>query len=124
MAEVPDLPLRDLADLDALLGRAARETFVVFKHSTACPISAHAYGELVRFLRERANGEPRVALVRVIEERAVSKAIEQRLGVKHESPQAIVVRGGSAVASLSHGAITAEALREAVSPNLSSGTGK
>lgn len=125
MSAGPDLQLRDPSDLDALLERAARETVVLFKHSTACPISAHAYGELVRFVRARANGAPLVALVRVIEERAVSRAIEQRLGVRHESPQAIVLRGGVPAATLSHGEITADALREASGgATPSSGTGR
>lgn len=113
MATGPDLQLRGAGDLDALIDRSSRETAVLFKHSTACPISAQAHRELHRFLAGRTGAEPFVALVRVIEERPISQEVARRLGVPHESPQAIVLRGGAAVRTLSHGAITADALRDA-----------
>lgn len=53
------------------------------------------------------------AVVKVIEDRPVSNEIAARLGVKHESPQAILVRSGKAVWHASHGRITAAALAEA-----------
>ncbi|BDG59669.1 hypothetical protein caldi_07590 [Caldinitratiruptor microaerophilus] len=56
-----------------------------------------------------------VALVRVREERPLSQALAERLKVRHESPQAILVQRGRAVWHASHGAITARALREAIS---------
>ncbi len=107
----PDLSLRDPSDLDALLARSRSEDVLLFKHSTACPISARAHDEWETFLGARSERRPFAALVRVIEERPISRDIESRLGVRHESPQAILVRGGAAVAHLSHGAITADALR-------------
>jgi bacillithiol system protein YtxJ len=55
------------------------------------------------------------AWVRVIEERPVSLALSQRVGVTHQSPQALLVRNGVAVWHASHYAITVEALRDAVS---------
>jgi bacillithiol system protein YtxJ len=52
--------------------------------------------------------------VRVIEERPVSLALAERVGVKHESPQAILIRDGRPLWHASHGAITAGALAAAV----------
>jgi bacillithiol system protein YtxJ len=49
--------------------------------------------------------------VNVSRDRAVSRAIEARTGVRHESPQALVLRGGQAVWDASHFAITAEAVQ-------------
>jgi bacillithiol system protein YtxJ len=46
--------------------------------------------------------------------RDVSNAIAQRLGVKHESPQALIVRDGKVSAVLNHDDITGEALAEAL----------
>lgn len=55
------------------------------------------------------------AFVRVIEERPVSLALAERVAVKHESPQALLIRDGQALWHDSHEAVTAQALRAAVS---------
>jgi bacillithiol system protein YtxJ len=105
-----DFQLLSLDDLDGALARSTKGGLLLFKHSTRCPISAAAFAEFERFLSHRSGGRPSTALIRVIEERPVSIAAAQRLGVEHESPQAIWIVGQAAVASLSHGAITAESL--------------
>lgn len=107
----PDLLIRTAADLDALTERSHREGVLLFKHSTACPISAAAHDEFEAFLEARAGGKPYAALVRVIEERPLSREIEARLAVKHESPQAIWISGGVARGFITHGAITVASLR-------------
>jgi bacillithiol system protein YtxJ len=53
------------------------------------------------------------AWVRVIEERPVSLHLAERLGVRHQSPQALLIRNGAAVWNASHHAITASALQNA-----------
>jgi len=50
------------------------------------------------------------ALLDLLAHRDVSAAIAERLALKHESPQAIVVKGGKIRAVLNHSAITARAL--------------
>jgi len=50
-------------------------------------------------------------LVDVRAERPQSQLIAARAGVRHESPQIIILRRGSAVWSASHGAITAGAIQ-------------
>ncbi len=54
-----------------------------------------------------------VPLVDVRRAHDVSDEIARRTGVRHESPQVIVLRDGRAVWSASHGAITAGAVRAA-----------
>jgi bacillithiol system protein YtxJ len=110
---MPNIPrIHDLAEWERLLERSRSEGILVFKHSTACPTSAAALAELERFLGESAGEAPGAVLVRVIEERPISKEIERRLGVRHESPQAIWLEGGAARGAISHEAITAETLRD------------
>lgn len=55
--------------------------------------------------------------MRVIEERPVSLALAERVGVKHESPQALLIKDGRALWHDSHRAITTEALVSAVTAN-------
>jgi bacillithiol system protein YtxJ len=79
---------------------------VLFLHAPRCGISVRAYAEV-----ERLGGE--VALVVVAGDVDVKRAIAARTGVRHESPQVIVLRGGRPVWSASHFAITATAVRRA-----------
>lgn len=54
------------------------------------------------------------AWVRVIEERPISLALSERIGVQHQSPQALLIKDGKAVWNDSHHNITAAALKDAV----------
>ena len=103
MAEANFIPVPDSQTLEQLFARSHREPVVLFKHSSTCPISATAYREV-----ERVAGD--INLVVVQKARAVSNEIESRTGVRHESPQALVLRDGKAVWSASHWNVTAEAL--------------
>lgn len=103
----PHVQLRTLDDLDRLLEDAT--PVLVFKHSTACPVSARAHAEFAKWLAA-PGPHPRTALVRVIEERPVSLEIARRLDVAHQSPQAILVVAGRAVWHASHGWVNAGSL--------------
>lgn len=103
--------LRSTADLDAELANPG--LVLLFKHSTSCPISAAAYDEYLAF-RGGPGKATRSAVIRVIEERPVSNHAATKLGLKHESPQALLVRDGKLVWNASHRAITSEALAQAV----------
>jgi bacillithiol system protein YtxJ len=85
---------------------------IIFKHSSACAISWAAHAEVSRFLTQQP-GVP-VYLVPVREKRQLSRAIEARSGVRHESPQVLVIHRGGVIADASHGEITAEFLAQAV----------
>ncbi len=97
------------ADLDCLF---SQDAVVVFKHSTSCPVSWVAHSQVTKFLG--GHPEASVVLVNVIKERPVSQEIARRTGVKHESPQIIVLRRGKVVAAISHGDITEARLAEVV----------
>lgn len=108
------MDLHTQADLETLLAGAGETPVLIFKHSTTCPISAAAHSEFVTAARGGELDGARVGRVRVIEERPLSLAIAQRFGVVHQSPQALVIRGGRAVWNASHHAITRQALHGAV----------
>jgi bacillithiol system protein YtxJ len=99
--------ITETSDLDNLVERSHDAPVILFKHSTTCPISSAAYQQMSRVAEE-------VSLVVVQKARDVSKEIEARTGVQHESPQTIVLRNGEAVWSASHYDITAGAVEEAV----------
>jgi bacillithiol system protein YtxJ len=110
----PDLtPLRHLDDLDQLLAESRHRPLLLFKHSYACGTSAEALDELLDHL----NGDSldaRYAMVTVQTHRDVSNAVASRLGIRHHTPQAILVRSGRAVWSASHFRISADEIRRAI----------
>ena len=109
------IELRQDRDLENFLERSKADPVLIFKHSTQCPVSDQAYEEFTRFLE--TSGDMTCGVVLVIENRDVSNAIAALLGVRHESPQAIVVRDGQQKWNASHWSITADALTEAVRGN-------
>jgi bacillithiol system protein YtxJ len=92
------------ADLAPLL---AAPLAVLYKHSPICPTSGVAYEEMLAF---RRRSRVPVYLVDVIEHRPLSRALAERIGVVHASPQAIVLREGKAAWHGSHFEIQADAL--------------
>lgn len=101
------IALEDVGQLDDLVAASQRAPVIIFKHSVTCPISAGAYREMERL-------EEDVAMVVVQRARSVARAIEERTGVRHESPQVIILRDGRAVWSASHWNVTVERVRTAL----------
>jgi len=67
---------------------ASRERPVfVFKHSSTCGISADIFEQL-----GTVNGDIHVIVVQ--QDRPVSNEVAERLGIRHASPQAFVLRNG------------------------------
>ena len=56
-----------------------------------------------------------VNMVPVIQQRATSNKIAERTGVRHESPQIILLRDGKVVTAISHGSITLARLAQLIS---------
>ena len=110
MMETQFTPINDTNALEQVLARSHNEPVILFKHSTTCPISASAYRQM-----SQVNGD--VSLVVVQRAREVSNEIEARTGIRHESPQAIILRNGEAVWTASHFDITSDAVEKAVREN-------
>lgn len=116
----PDLiPLQNVADLDRLLSESHARPVLLFKHSYTCGISAEALDELVDHLNAEITAagmpDPQYALVTVQTHRDVSNAVTARLGVRHETPQALLIRDGRVVWAASHFRVTADAMQKALS---------
>ena len=105
--------LQELEELDRLLAASQERPLLLFKHSYTCGVSAEALDELVSHL----NGEPadvHYAMVTVQTHRDVSNAVTKKLGVRHETPQALLIRDGRVVWSASHFRVTADAVVNAI----------
>ncbi len=102
--------IKNAESFEELLIRSNTAPVVIFKHSTTCSVSSAAYQELKRF-----NGE--VVLVEVQSARELSREIEKRTGITHQSPQVLVLRNGQAIWNASHWQVRSEAIAEAVRNN-------
>jgi len=82
---------------------------VIYKHSPICHLSEMAIVEFDAFVR---SNEARVSLyqVDVLDARPASQRIESLTGVRHESPQVLVLSEGAVVWHASHRRIRAEDL--------------
>lgn len=115
----PDLTqLQHIEQLDRLLSESHTRPLLLFKHSFSCGISAEALDELIDHLNADivAAGvpDPHYAIVTVQTHRDVSNAVSMKLGVRHETPQALLIRDGRVIWSASHFRVTAEAMKKAL----------
>lgn len=81
-------------------------SFVILKHSTACPVSFSALEEYEDYLETESNENIEYLLVKVIESRSVSNQIADDLDLKHASPQIIWVKNKEKAWNTSHWSIT------------------
>lgn len=100
-------PVADVAALDAVIERSSEGPVLLFNYDQFCPINARAYKELAQL-------EAPIDLIDVARQHEVKHAVAERTGVRHESPQLIIVRDRQAVWSASHFAITAAAVTQAL----------
>ncbi len=87
-------------ELENLFEQSNEKPVVLFKHSLTCPISAGVYQEI-------SGADADVNLVVIQHSRHLSTAIAERTGIRHESPQAIVLRNGKPIYHASHYDVTA-----------------
>ena len=115
----PDIThISGMDDLEHLLSESHTRPLVLFKHSDTCGISAEALDALVDHvtagLGTKAGINPTYAVVTVQTHREVSNAVTAKLGVRHETPQALLIRDGRVVWSASHFRVTADAVQRAL----------
>jgi bacillithiol system protein YtxJ len=102
-----------IEDLDRLLAQTSERPLLLFKHSVTCGTSAEALDELIDHLNEDKL-DARYAIVTVQSHRELSNAVSARLGVRHETPQALLIRDGRVIWSASHFRVTAAAVQSAI----------
>ena len=84
---------------------------IIFKHSSACPISLTAFESLKE--AEEAGATPQdihMLVVQVSPE--LSAQIEEESGIKHESPQLLILKDGNVAFHANHYEITGDVLTE------------
>ncbi|MBT0608626.1 bacillithiol system redox-active protein YtxJ [Aequorivita echinoideorum] len=113
IVEVPWHILNQLEQLETLVEESQQKPVAIFKHSTRCGISRAV---LKMFERNYNLNEDQIKLyfLDLLENRDISNEIANRFGVRHESPQMIVIKNGTVIHHDSHHSIDAEHLKKIV----------
>jgi bacillithiol system protein YtxJ len=101
---IPWIELTDVDQLQEIKEASIHKTKIIFKHSIRCGISRmvkNQFEEDYAFNEQDAD----FYYLDLINNRAVSNAVEDIFQVIHESPQVLVIKNGVVVAHDSHGGI-------------------
>lgn len=91
-------------------------TTVLYKHSPSCSLCAWSILEVRQFAEQE---EVDVHLIDVFAQRPLAQAIESQFGVRHESPQVLILEDGALRWHASHRAVSAKRLRAALNGDFS-----
>jgi len=86
---------------------------LIFKHSTRCSISDSALGRLQRNWKEENAEQMSCYYLDLIQFRDLSNRVAEKYGIRHESPQALIIRDGKCVFSQTHSQIRLSDLLQA-----------
>ena len=107
------IDLNNELQLNDIITSSRVKPVVIFKHSTRCGISSMAKRRLERNWDVREE-EIELYYLDLIAYRFISNKIAEIFGVRHESPQLLLINNGQAVYNDSHNAISITALRDAL----------
>ncbi|CAN5489576.1 bacillithiol system redox-active protein YtxJ [soil metagenome] len=97
--------IKNTDELENIFQKSFEKPVVIFKHSTTCPISSNVFDEI-------SQSDAEINLVIIQQFRHISNLVAEKTGIRHESPQAIVVKDGKPIFHASHYDITAEEIIE------------
>lgn len=105
--------LDEVTQLDELIQSSYEQPVLLFKHSTRCSISSMVKR---RIENEWSIESDKITTVYLdlLQHRNISTAIAEKTGVKHQSPQAILLRNGTVVYHASHTAISVNDIKKLV----------
>lgn len=106
--------LQNTDELGSIAEASGNRPQLIFKHSTRCGVSAAAKRRLEDAQDELAQGMD-LHFLDLIAFRDVSNEIASRFSVEHESPQILLLRGGTTVLHLNHYDIEADKILAAIS---------
>lgn len=107
------LELTDVNQLDEIDALSFKGKVLLFKHSTRCGISGTALNRIERNWKDEYHQQLQVFYLDLLNYRHISNVIEQRYGVVHQSPQALIISEGKCIFSQTHSSIHLTELLEA-----------
>jgi bacillithiol system protein YtxJ len=112
---LPLIAEEQLMEIDLLTERSDIKAAILFKHSTRCATSSMALDRLERSWNE--NNEIPAYFLDLIRFRNLSDKIAEKYGVRHESPQILIIKNGKCIYNASHTGISVAAILAAIPDN-------
>lgn len=103
--------LQSLAQFEELTKKSGEQPIVIFKHSTRCSISHFVHRRLAANWNFQSD-ELAFYYLDLIAHRDISNAVADHTGVKHESPQLILLYNNRTLYHASHDAINLEQMKQ------------
>lgn len=98
----PWQPLTQAEQLTDIVRESYEQPVLIFKHSTTCSISAAAKGKVERQWPEAGLDNAKLYYLDLLRYRPISSEIAEKFGVRHESPQLLLIRNGECHYDASH----------------------
>lgn len=95
------------------------KTWILFKHSNSCSISAVGYNRIQPLLSDVSLKKIDFFLLDVIQFRALSREIANLVGIPHESPQMILFQNGKPLEVWNHFEINKNTLLNTLNESVS-----
>ena len=109
---LPWIEMNSPEDLAKAINESQQETVAIFKHSTRCGVSRMVLKMFESDLKKLDFENTKFYFLDLIAHREVSNEIADKLNVRHESPQLIVLRNNEVVHHSSHQSISAGKIKE------------
>lgn len=85
-----------------IVRESEEQTVLIFKHSTTCSISAAAKSRLERQWADAGLQNVKLYYLDLLRFRPISNEIAEKFGVRHESPQLLLIKQGECRYDASH----------------------
>jgi bacillithiol system protein YtxJ len=105
------IPLEGDNQLDEIIASSNAIPQVIFKHSTRCGASKMVKNRLER---NEAPAGINFYLVDLFKHRNISNRIASDFGIRHQSPQVLVIKNGKCIYDESHSAVGFDEIEDAV----------
>jgi len=97
--------LTDLIQIESIDEQSITKSVLIFKHSTRCSISSAALNRIERNWKEEYNDNLDVYYLDLLQYRGLSNFIAEHYKIIHQSPQALIIKGGKCVFYQTHSEI-------------------
>jgi len=94
--------LKDRATLEGIIEQSNEKYVLIFKHSIRCSISSVAINRMESSWDEAEMENFKPYYLDLIRYKEISNMIESSFGVRHESPQVLVIKNGNCIHNASH----------------------
>ena len=108
---LPWIHLNAISQIDTIKTKSVKVPQVIFKHSTTCGISRMVLNMFTDTFNLDSD-QIDLYYLDIHSQREISNRIELDFGVRHESPQLLIIKNGESTFNISHGAIADIDLKE------------